>query len=140
MGHTIRLALASDAAAISVVSKHLGYAELSDSETKEKLSQLILSITDEVYVVESIGRIVAWLHVFHARRLASEDFYEIGGLVVDPNYRKQGIGGALVQFAQSTHNGKIRVRCNETRLDTHKFYEASGFENTKVQRVFEKRT
>jgi len=135
---TIRPAVTNDAAAINAVSKHLGYSELSDAE--EKLHQLVLSKTDEIYVAESSGRLVGWLHLFYARRLASDDFYEIGGLVVDPSYRKVGVGSALINYVENKHKGKLRVRCNESRLDAHKFYVACGFAETKVQLIFEKTT
>jgi len=133
----IRSAIESDATGVNNISKYLGYSELSDIEAKHKLLQLLHSNDNEVFVVEVNGRVIAWLHLFLARRLASEDFFEIGGLVVDPDYRRQGLAGALLRYVENRHNGKLRVRCNETRRETHQFYEACGFNNTKAQRIFE---
>ncbi|MFB9254799.1 GNAT family N-acetyltransferase [Vibrio agarivorans] len=90
-----------------------------------------------MFVAERQGRILGWLHLIYARRLASGNFFEIGGLVVSPENRGYGVGRALVQYAQAKNLGTFRVRCNEKRLDAHKFYESIGFDNSKVQRVFQ---
>ena len=81
MESLVRPAIESDAIGINAISTYLGYSELSDSDAKDKLSQLLHAPDNEVYVVEANGRIAGWLHLFFARRLASQDFYEIGGLV-----------------------------------------------------------
>jgi len=135
----IRPAINSDAIGINDISNYLGYSELSDIEAKDKLFQLLDSNDNQIFVVEVNGRVIAWLHLFLARRLASEDFFEIGGLVVDPDYRRQGLAAALVKYVENGRKGKLRVRCNETRRETHQFYEACGFNNTKVQRIYERR-
>ena len=138
MEYTIRLSNESDAKCINDISKHLGYSELSDTEAEQKLLQLIHSSKDEVYVAELKGNIVGWLHLLFAQRLASDNFYEIGGLVVSPEFRGRGAGRLLVSHVANLHTGKIRVRCNELRQESHRFYEAIGFSDTKVQRIFEK--
>ena len=138
MEYTIRPAFESDAKSINEVSRHLGYPQLSDTEVEDKLLQLIHSTTDEVYLAESKGAVVGWLHLFLARRLASANFYEIGGLVVMPDFRGRGVGRALVNHVAKIHAGTIRVRCNEQRPESHQFYKAIGFHDIKLQRIFEK--
>lgn len=138
MEYTIRPAFQSDAKSINEVSRHLGYAELLDAEVEDKLLQLIHSTTDEVYLAESKGAVVGWLHLFLARRLASANFYEIGGLVVMPDFRGRGVGRALVNHVAKIHAGTIRVRCNDHRPESHQFYKAIGFRDIKLQRIFEK--
>ena len=137
MNTICRLATVADAEGINQVSKYLGYSGISDDEVNDKLHQMCNSTSDKVYVCEVGGLVVGWLHLFYARRLASEDFFEIGGLVVNPDFRGNGIGRALVDYAVATNKGKLRVRCNERRLESHLFYEAVGFEGKKCQRVFE---
>ncbi|MBD1556103.1 GNAT family N-acetyltransferase [Vibrio sp. S9_S30] len=44
-------------------------------------------------------RIAGWLHCFQALRLASESYYEIGGIVVCPSARQLGIGKSLIEHA-----------------------------------------
>ena len=134
---TIRSALESDASFINAASKHLGYSELTNSEAQKKLTRLLNSTSDEVYVAEVDNNIIGWIHLFFARRLASADFREIGGLVVSPQFRGRGVGRRLVEHATSMHGGKVRVRCNEKRVDSHQFYRALGFRDTKAQNVFE---
>jgi len=134
----IRLASVSDALYINNVSKHLGYSELSANETLSKLQELLNTTHNKIYVAELDGKVVGWLHIFYAHRLASDNFFEIGGLVVSPDTRGQGVGRELVEYAQDQNNGQLRVRCNEIRIDSHKFYEGIGFSCSKVQRVFQK--
>ncbi|NAW86633.1 GNAT family N-acetyltransferase [Photobacterium halotolerans] len=139
MDYMIRRASESDAIGINKVSEHLGYSKLPSNESIMKLQELLHSSQDQVFVAEHNGLIIGWLHLFYARRLASDNFFEIGGLVVSPDTRGHGVGRALVQYAQDKNSGKFRVRCNEKRLDTHKFYESIGFSGSKVQRVFQAR-
>jgi len=84
---------------------------------------------------------VGWIHVLKAIRIESKPFIEIGGLVIDKNYRKQGIGKLLVNKARvwtkENHIDKLRVRCNRKRADAHQFYQAIGFIESKEQKVFE---
>ena len=137
MKDAVRLATVADSSGINDISTYLGYVNLSGDEAEDKLCQLIASAQDEVYVSELGGDIVGWLHLFYARRLASASFYEIGGLVVNPDFRGQGIGRDLVNHALEAHSEKIRVRCSESRLEAHAFYEAINFHKTKVQHVFQ---
>lgn len=92
MEYTIRFALESDAIGINKVSKYLGYSWLSSAESSVKLKELLHSNQDQVFVAEHNDVIIGWLHLFHARRLASEDFFEIAGLVVSPDARGHGVG------------------------------------------------
>lgn len=140
MDIVIRVAVNSDFSEINEVSKHLGYNALSQAEANEKLNALINSDRDEVYVSVYNGGVIGWLHLFYARRLASDDFYEIGGLVVKPEFRGTGVGRSLVNYALGLHEGKCRVRCNERRVESHQFYKATGFSSNKIQRVFELNT
>lgn len=128
-----------DASGINSVSRHLGDSELSDLECRDKLQQLISSSVDEVYIALVDNEIVGWLHVFHAKRLASANFYEIGGLVVSPKHRGRGIARSLVAFAtKNTPDSSLRVRCNEKRRASHAFYQSIGFSYSKAQYIFEK--
>ena len=79
-----RLAVIDDAEEINSVSTHLGYQRLSENQASEKLLSLLNSEADQIFVAELKGKIIGWIHLFYARRLASNDFYEIGGLVVNP--------------------------------------------------------
>ncbi|QPB83729.1 GNAT family N-acetyltransferase [Pseudoalteromonas rubra] len=136
MAIIIRDALASDSQEIAQVSEHLGYINLSPEESHANLIALLDSPVDKVFVAQLSTRIVGWIHVFFARRLASNSFYEIGGLVVLPDTRGQGVGRMLVKHVLAHQPGQYRVRCNEVRTDAHAFYGSIGFKHSKVQHVF----
>lgn len=137
---SIREANHLDSESINSLSKHLGYAALPIEQASGNLASLLHSAVDYVYVAEVNGKVVGWIHSFFSRRLASPSFYEIVGLVVEPEYRGRGIGKQLVVHVTDKYRGKWRVRCNEKRLETHKFYEAINFNGCKIQHVFEKRS
>ena len=61
-----------------------------------------VALTDE-------KKIVGWIHGFRALLLESKPFVEIGGLVVDENFRSLAIGGKLVQ--------RITSWCHENSID-----------------------
>ncbi len=134
----LRAAELNDAPGIHGISQYLGYGEQSLADAQQALEELLDSPNDMVFVALKDGELVGWIHAFWAQRLASASFYEIGGLVVAPNVRRQGIANALVQEVLTQVDGTVRVRCNELRTDAHQFYQALGFITNKSQRIFEK--
>jgi len=138
----IKKAELSDCEAISFLSKELGYEQNDISETTKRLTTLLDSENDEVFVAIYNNLVVGWIHAFITYRLESDSFVEIGGLVVSSKSRNLGIGKQLVNevvLMSKKLNCKIRVRCNSKRTQSHKFYEAIKFENIKRQHVFEKK-
>jgi len=136
----IREATRNDSESINRLSQDLGYDIVSQSVAEERIKKIIESKIDYLWVFEDDNQIIGWIHIFLAQRVASASFVEIGGLVVASNYRRQGVGKRLVEYAvlwAKTRNLKIRVRCNEQRTDTQIFYESVGFSSTKTQHVFE---
>jgi PhnO protein len=65
----------------------------------------------------------------HAERIA-----EILELVVAPEYRRQNIGKQLIaaacQEAENQNCSQIEVACNQSRKDSHRFYEREGLRNS----------
>jgi GNAT superfamily N-acetyltransferase len=137
----IRLANLQDAKSIADVASALGYQSAVSVElARARLERLLLSSDDKVWVAESNGEIVGWLHAQHAFRVASADFVEILGLSVSDKARLKGVGRALVEQAkQWAFDEKIalRVRTNDVRDGAKKFYTALGFSMTKTQLVFQ---
>lgn len=135
----IRTAKLEDSDSINALSEDLGYPGTPPDEARARLNHLLESATDDVCLFEESGKVLGWIHTFIAYRVASPAFYEIGGLVVGPDARNRGIGRKLVEFAgkqSRSNNLELRVRCNSKRLDTHKFYEKTGFIESKTQCVF----
>ena len=64
----------------------------------------------------------------------------IAGMVVDKEYRRQGIGKLLIQEAEKyTYNigyNGIRLTSGWDRNDAHLFYEKCGFLNRKNQKNY----
>ena len=138
----IRQAELEDASDISTLCRQLGY-QTSASEIITRLEK-ITQLTDHCVFVacQKNGRISGWIHVFGTYRVESAPFSEIGGLIVDEIFRKQGIGAKLVHAAQewTIHKGfhSLRVRSRVERESAKKFYLNTGFSLIKEQSIFEK--
>lgn len=137
----IRNAAAKDSEAISELSEQLGYKS-SNKIIRNRLNLILKNDSHFVFVAVSDEKIIAWIHGFYSLRIESEAFVEIGGLVVNENYRKNGIGKILVESAikwsEARNCKKIRVRSNIIRTDSHKFYKKMTFKLNKEQKVFDK--
>ena len=72
----------------------------------------------------------------------ADAFVVIGGLVVDREYRKQGIGRRLLvraeEWAAQHGCSVVRLTSNVKRIDAHAFYERVGYTNLKTQYSFAK--
>ncbi|MCG7547561.1 GNAT family N-acetyltransferase [Pseudoalteromonas sp. Of7M-16] len=137
----VRTAKMTDLQQIHYLSNFLGYENASMEQAQLRLEYLLESNNDDVWVFDQNGRVGGWIHAFKAHRVASKMVYEIGGLVVDPKIRNQGIGKQLVEHVYQVaieQNTELRVRCNEKRIETHHFYLKLGFSESKTQHVFTK--
>lgn len=142
MNFIIRSAEIKDSESILELARQLGYE--SDSKAiKNRLSEILKKSDHCVYAALENGKIIGWIHGFYSLRVESDSFVEIGGLVVDADYRKKGIGKLLVEeiirWAYSKKCKKVRVRCNTVRKETHAFYLKTGFELNKEQKIFDKK-
>lgn len=130
----------NDAAQITSLSAQLGYA-ISIEDTASQIA-LVISHPDHcaIVIVEN-EKIIGWIHAFKTFRLESKPFVEIGGLVVDENYRGKGVGKKLINYikkwCRENHFSLLRVRTNIKRKDAHIFYNKIGFRESKEQKIFE---
>jgi len=138
---TTRVASTVDAEAIARLSGQLGYS-VEDDMLRKRLSALLGSTLDSVYVAETDGSVVGWIHVFASVRLETVAMGEIGGLIVDQEHRGKGVGERLVEeaegWAQRLGLSRIRVRTRATRTEAHRFYAREGYRRTKLQHVLDK--
>jgi GNAT superfamily N-acetyltransferase len=83
---------------------------------------------------------VGWVHVFADKLLTVDRRAEIGGLVVDENWRSRGVGAALLKTAETWARKKglfrVAVRTNVVRGRAHHFYEKCGYDLLKQSRVY----
>lgn len=129
-----------DAEQIAVLSSQLGY-ENEINALFNRTQQIIKAIDNCVFVAKADDQIVGWIHGFIALRVETPLFVEIAGLVVAQDFRKQHLGKELIEAVKEWSNSvgvyKVRVRCNVTRTESHKFYKNIGFSQNKQQMVFE---
>ncbi|HEX5398802.1 MAG TPA: GNAT family N-acetyltransferase [Verrucomicrobiae bacterium] len=139
--HTIRRACESDCAGMARLATQLGYPA-SEDDLKLRLQHLLGSSNDLVFVAESDGAVVGWIHGFLSQPLESDRRVEIGGLVVDEKFHRQGIGWELVRRVEQWAIGlgitELVVRCRTTRQEAHQFYQSLGCRPVKTQTVFRK--
>ncbi|WP_411346464.1 GNAT family N-acetyltransferase [Paenibacillus sp. WLX1005] len=141
----IRRAQAGDAAEIARLCEQLGYA----ATTEEIIERLTGSLNNEqhaIYVgeLEAVPtKLAGWIHVVGRYLLESAPFVEVGGLVVDEQIRGTGLGRRLLeqgeQWGREQKYEMIRLRSAGYRLEAHQFYKHVGYDNFKMQQVFQKR-
>ncbi len=131
-----------DAAEVARLSGQFGYP-VTKEEMHMRLSEMLTSSTDWLWVAESNGQVVAWMQATAMARLESGRFLEITGFVVEETQRSGGIGGKMLalvtDFGKENGFERLVVRSNVIRNRAHGFYLKNGFEEKKQQKVFEKR-
>ncbi|MGG2027862.1 GNAT family N-acetyltransferase [Gottfriedia sp. S16(2024)] len=136
-----RIASTTDSSEIARLSGQLGY-NVEKNQVIERLNKIVDQKDHVVFVAEIEGKLIGWIHAHGRYLIESPPYVEIGVLIVDSTYRGQKIGKFLVErceeWSQLLGFKEIRVRTNETRVETLIFYKKIGFENTKAQKVFKK--
>ncbi|MCK9170352.1 MAG: GNAT family N-acetyltransferase [Treponema sp.] len=129
----IRKATKNDSKALVELSEQLGY------ETNEELLlvrfELLKEREQEVYVADIDNTVVGYISFEKYYTLYMEPGLNITALVVDKDNYKKGIGKKLVQTAEkyAQEHGLYYVRANSSceRIEAHKFYRKTGFNNEK---------
>jgi GNAT superfamily N-acetyltransferase len=140
----IRPCIDTDMADIAFISEELGYPS-----TSEQVARRFNALKDRpsehaIFVAQKTdGGIVGWVHVYGVRLLESDGYAEIGGLVVLSQYRKNGIGRALMieaeKWAKEFSYSNVRLRSGMQRRDeAHLFYEKIGYLPSKQSMMFRK--
>ena len=131
----------SDGPSVTDLSNQLGYSN-SIEEMQFRINEMLQYNYNCLFVSERNGLVTGWIHGCIVTRIESGTFAEICGLVVDENFRQQGIGKLLVEavskWATEKRTSKLRVRCNTNRPASHQFYQTLGFDLNKEQKVFDK--
>jgi GNAT superfamily N-acetyltransferase len=140
---TIRVMRLDDASSVSLLTTQLGYARSAD-EIAAWIARSANVAAEQTAFVACVGEeVVAWIEVSVERRLQSEPFGMIGGLVVSDRVRSRGIGRMLCQRAEAWTREQgletLRVTSRSTREDAHRFYLRDGYREVKTSLVFEKK-
>ena len=137
----IRQATTSEIPAMNeLFRKDLGYAECRLEIVENQFAGLDNS-REAVFVAEAdSGRIAGVIHVEKYNVLYFPTMANILGLAVAADYRRQGIGAALLKRAEewARENGACSMRLNsgESRKQAHEFYRAQGYTDDKKQLRF----
>jgi GNAT superfamily N-acetyltransferase len=136
---TIRHARISDAGQIADLTTQLGY-DLTEADAADRLLRILVHDHHQFFVADLDGRAVGWVHVLLAEHVDAEAFVLIGGLVVDRNHRRSGIGRALMgraeAWARDVGCSIVRLSSSAARGAAHRFYEDLGYTNIKTQYSF----
>lgn len=137
-----RRAKLTDVPAITQLVAELGYPA-TPGEMGARLERLLSDPRQFIALAIRGDAVLGLVAAAHRLVLESGDSVEIVGLVVAERARKQGIGGRLVELAESWARGRgitaMRVRSNVTRTQSHPFYESLGYVRQKTQHVYAKR-
>ena len=138
----VRNARMADAERFAVLSGQLGYPTTA-AKVRVRLRHFLKDRDHAIWVAEvQRGRVIGWIHVFVRRLLESDPEAEIGGLVIDENFRGRGAGKLLVEraerWAKEKHMKSVCLRSNIVRKEAHRFYQQLGYEIVKTQHAFRK--
>tara|TARA_B110000114_G_C15082989_1_gene394929 strand:- start:1238 stop:1681 length:444 start_codon:yes stop_codon:yes gene_type:complete len=132
----IRVAMVIDAKLINLWSLECSYGVTSHTTAVERLTGLLESEDDQVWVFEPAHGVLGWIQLFKAHRVVGLAFTEISGWVVDPRSINKGIGRKLIAWVtqlSKSQNMALRVRCNVKRHGPSPCYAHTGFTLTKIQ-------
>ena len=141
-GLSIRLVTCDDASDVCrICCDDLGY-QCDRALVKERISQLD-NEREAVFVAVIDETVVGYIHVEKYNTLYFETMANILGLAVSSQYRKHGVGKALVTQAEDWANENeitlMRLNSGSTRSGAHEFYRRLGYGSEKDQIRFVKR-
>jgi GNAT superfamily N-acetyltransferase len=139
---SVRAAMEADAEMIARLAGELGYPV--EIEAMHARLVKVLERGDHLVLVaqDGQGQLRGWLQAHVSDVLESGFRVEIMGLIVSGRMRRHGAGRLLVEaaerWAREVGARAIVVRSNVNRQESHAFYPALGYTNTKTQTVYRK--
>ena len=138
----IREAKPEDAAAIQKLnSDEMGYCYPIE-QTRQKMIELLCSEKDKIFVAEVDGVVAGYVHANNYELLYAHPMKNVMGISVSSDYRRMGIGKALLQrveqWAMATGAAGVRLVSGGSRIDAHSFYRSMGYGEGKPQLKFKK--
>lgn len=130
----------ADVGRICALAGQLGY-DVSRQHVEDRLASRNGQREVFVAIVPRVG-VVGWIGVSVREAMLGERRTEIEGLVVEDEYRSNGIGAILLgraeQWARDNDCGSVRLLANILRERAHTFYLNCGYGILKSEHVFEK--
>ena len=138
----VRQAVISDAKDIYYINKtSLGY-DYDLEKQKAKIQAVLNDSTQVIFVAETNNKVVGYIHLVNYDVIYADNFKNCLGLAVDNDYKRNGIGSALLNQAEiwAKENGAagIRLCSGVEREKAHQFYQSQGYEVTKIQKNIKK--
>ncbi len=138
----VRQAIISDAKDIYYINKtSLGY-DYDLEKQKAKIQAVLNDSTQVIFVAETNNKVVGYIHLVNYDVIYADNFKNCLGLAVDNDYKRNGIGSALLNQAEiwAKENGAVGIRlCSGVeREKAHQFYQSQGYEVTKLQKNIKK--
>ena len=137
----IRVATVADADAVAQLTWQLGY-DVDRTAVAERLARILDRPDQRFVIAEVAARPVGWIHMLVIECVDHPAFVLIGGLVVDRDHRRRGVGALLLQQAENWARERgcslVRLSSSATRTAAHRFYERVGYVNVKSQYSFAK--
>ena len=138
----IRQAEVSDAEDIYYINKtSLGYDY--DLERQRNNLQSVLNDKTQVIFVADIGnKVVGYIHLTSYDVIYADIYKNCLGLAVDNDYKRMGIGSALLKQGEMWAKEKgavgIRLCSGIERENAHNFYLSQGYVENKLQKNLKK--
>lgn len=140
LGTSVREALPADAQRIMALAGQLGY-EVPLDHVQRQIQRMNDEHTILVAVVPRVG-VVGWIGIALHEAITDSGRADIEGLVVEDEYRGNGIGQLLVEAAEAwaRRHGctSMRLVSNVIRERAHEFYKRLGYQVLKTQHAFKK--
>lgn len=138
----IRQAEITDAENIYYINKtSLGYNY--DLHKQKNNLESVLNDKTQVFFVADVGnRVVGYIHLTSYDVIYTDTYKNCLGLAVDNDYKRMGIGSALLKQGEmwAKENGAVGIRlCSGVeRENAHKFYKSQGYIENKLQKNLKK--
>lgn len=138
----IRQCEISDVKAIYELNvREMGY-DYPEDKTEEKIERLLKSDKDKIFVALIDNIVVGYVHANDHDLVYAPHMKNIMGIAVSSNFRKIGIGRALLSaiesWAQKDGASGVRLTSGSTRIGAHEFYRHCGYSGDKQQIYFKK--
>ncbi|MBV1775069.1 GNAT family N-acetyltransferase [Burkholderiaceae bacterium DAT-1] len=144
MVQTLRLRAAGigDFAAFAKLTSQLGYP-VDQTELRANLERILAKDDHAVFIaMDEEGHICGWVHGYTRLLIGAAPTIEVDGMVVDSNYRGQGVGRSLMTalelWAQTRGIVGVSLRSAVQREEAHRFYRGLGYQHVKSQYAFRK--
>lgn len=139
----IKKAEIKDAERIAILGEQLGYS-LTTQQVEQRLAKIQNNDAHIVYVATLANEyVIGWSHAHICDLIIMPTQAILLGLVVDQDYRHNGIGRYLMQhieqWASLAGCEDVLLRSNIKRQEAHLFYEKIGYTNIKQSLAFQKK-